>query len=151
ESRKEMTKIPGAPSAPAKAAILVRRMSSFESKIQLPLNLQRNGRGIRGTYASLQGCVKAKRARWPAFRSSRKRTELEVVQVNLQERRAVKIRQARDLSYDLCVAIAFDGLAVILVGLPDEDDSVNRYLGGMQSGKRQQRVIDGAQAAARGE
>jgi len=76
---------------------------------------------------------------------------IEIVHEDLHERGAMQIWQARNFADHADVAETFDGFAIFAILIADEDDAVDGQFGGMKSGEREQRVIDGADAAARRE
>ena len=76
---------------------------------------------------------------------------IEIVHEDLHQRGAMQIWQARNFADDANVAKALDGFAIFAILIADEDDAVDGQFGGVESGEREQRVIDGADAAARRE
>ena len=76
---------------------------------------------------------------------------IEIVHEDLHQRSAMQVRKPRNFADHADVAEALDRFAIFAVLIADEDDAVNRELRGVQSCEREQRVIDGADAATRGE
>src|ERR1700740_1567605 len=120
ESRKEMRKRPGAPRGPATATIFC-----FQ-----PLSCVAIICGVGETLLSESRAGK-------------------MVHEDLHKRGAMEIWQLGNFSDDAHMPELLDALAIFAILVTDEHDAVNRKLGGVERGKSQQGVIDGAHTAAR--
>jgi hypothetical protein len=76
---------------------------------------------------------------------------VEIVHEDLHQGGAMKVWQARNLADYANVTEALDGLAILAVLIANQDHTVDRQLRGVQSCQGQERVVDGAHAAAGGE
>ena len=76
---------------------------------------------------------------------------IEIVHEDLHQRCAMQVWKARNFADHAHVTEALDGFAIFTVLVTDEDDAVHGQFRGMQSGEREKRVIDCADAAARRE
>lgn len=76
---------------------------------------------------------------------------VEMAHKDLHERGAVQVGQPGDFADDANVAEPLDGVAILAILVADEHHAMDGQLGGMQRSEGQQGVIDGANAAARGQ
>src|ERR1700722_847891 len=162
ESKKEMSRRPGAPSPPANAMIFCfqplrlsdnrnsRRQPCPSSRPQsFPAKCRRESFLRHSEDQSSREFLCSRATAGPSSESLRKRGSVEVVHEDLHQRGAVKIRKARYFADHPDVSKPLYGFAVLAVLVANQNDAVHRQLGRVQSRQRQQRVIDGPRTAAR--
>ncbi|HVH81590.1 MAG TPA: hypothetical protein VM782_19475, partial [Stellaceae bacterium] len=76
---------------------------------------------------------------------------IKIVHEDLHQGRAVQIREPRDFADDADVSEALDGFTIFAVLIAYEDDAMDGQFSCVQRREREQRVIDGADTAARRE
>src|SRR4029079_2943947 len=78
------------------------------------------------------------------------RSVIEILVVNIEQRRTIDLPQGRDVTDYAGLAIALDGQPIFAVPFANQNDSGNREVRFAECSQRQKRVIDRTESSARG-